>query len=73
MLDECVEIIVDELPSDLPPIRSISNDIELIRGASLPNKAAYRLTPQEIEEIKQQVRERIGKRKLESLCSTHCT
>ena len=55
LLDECDDIIVDELPYSLPPVRSISHHIELIHGASLPNKAAYRLTPQENEEIKQQV------------------
>ena len=40
-LDEYVDIIVDELPNYLPPIRSISHHIELIHGASLPNKAAH--------------------------------
>ena len=46
LLDECPDIIVDDqLPSDLPPLRSISHHIDLIPCASLPNKAAYRLTP----------------------------
>ena len=53
LLDDCVDIIVDELPNPLPPVRSISHHIDLIPGASLPNKASYRLTPQENEEIKQ--------------------
>jgi hypothetical protein len=35
-----VDIVVDELPFSLPPIRSISHHIDLIPGASLPNKAA---------------------------------
>ena len=52
LLDECADIIVDELPNALPPIRSIIHRIELIPGANLPNKVAYRLTPQENEEIK---------------------
>ena len=55
LLDEYVDILVDELPNDLPPIRSISHHIDLIPGAILPNKATYRLTPLENEEIKQQV------------------
>jgi hypothetical protein len=46
---------VDELPNSLPPIRSSSHHIDLIPGASLPNKAAYRLTPQENEKVKRQV------------------
>ena len=55
LLDECADIIVDELPNALPPVRNICDHIDLIPGASLPNKEAYRLTPQENEEIKQQV------------------
>ena len=55
LLDEYVDIIVDELLNALPPVRSISHHIDLIPGASLPNKEAYRLTPQENEEIKQYV------------------
>ena len=49
------DIVVDELPHSLPPIRSISHHIDLILGASLPNKATYRLTPRENEEVKNQV------------------
>ena len=52
MLEEFVDIVVDELPCSLPPIRSISHHIDLIPGASLPNKAAYRLILQENEEVK---------------------
>jgi hypothetical protein len=52
LLEEFVDILVDELPRLLPPIRSVSHHIDLILGASFPNKATYRLTPQENEEIK---------------------
>jgi hypothetical protein len=45
LLDDFVDIVVDELPHSLPPIRSISHHIDLIPGASFPNKATYRLTP----------------------------
>jgi len=40
LLDELVDIVVDELPNALPPIRSIRHHIDLIPGASLPNKVA---------------------------------
>jgi hypothetical protein len=53
---------VDELPHSLPPIRSVSHHIDLIPGASLPNKEAYRLTPQENEEVKRQVQDLLDKR-----------
>ena len=52
---------MDELPNVLPPVRSISHHIDLIPDASLPNKEAYRLTPQENEEIKHQVQELLDK------------
>jgi hypothetical protein len=47
LLDNFVDIVVDELPNSLPPIRSISHHIDLIPRASLSNKEAYILTPQE--------------------------
>jgi hypothetical protein len=55
LLEEFADIVVDELPHSLPPMRSMSHHIDLIPGASFPNKAAYRLTPQENEEVKKQV------------------
>jgi hypothetical protein len=55
------DIVVDELPSSLPPIRSIIHHIDLIPGESLSNKAAYRLTPQENEEVKRQVHDLLNK------------
>ena len=48
-LEQYADIIVDEFPNELPPVRSICHHIDLILGASLPNKAAYRLTPLENE------------------------
>jgi hypothetical protein len=52
LLEEFVDIIVDELPHSFPPMRSVSHHIDLIPRASFPNKAAYRLTLQENEEVK---------------------
>jgi hypothetical protein len=61
MLDDFVDIIVDELPNALPPMRSIIHHIDLIPGESFPNKEAYRMTPQENEEIKKKVHELLNK------------
>jgi hypothetical protein len=55
LLEEFADIVVDELPHSLPPIRSVSHHIDLIPRASFSNKATYRLTPQENEEVKRQV------------------
>jgi hypothetical protein len=53
--------VVDELPRSLPVMRIVSHHIDLILGANLPNKAAYRLTSQENEEVKKQVQELLDK------------
>ena len=52
---------MDEFPNALPPIKSINHHIDLIPRASLPNKAAYRLTPQENAEVARQVQELMDK------------
>ena len=61
MLEEFADIVVDELPCSLPLIRSISHHIDIIPGASLPNKVAYKLTPRENEEVKRQVQDLMDK------------
>jgi hypothetical protein len=61
LLDNFADIVVDEMPNSLPPIRSISHHIDLIPGASMPNKEACRLTPRENEEVKNQVQELLDK------------
>jgi hypothetical protein len=45
LLEEFADIVVDEIPCSLPPIRSIIHHIDIINGSILPNKAVYRLTP----------------------------
>jgi hypothetical protein len=61
LLETFADIVVDELPNSLPSIRRISHHIDLIPRASLPNKATYRLTPRENEEVKNQVQELLDK------------
>ena len=40
MLSEFSDIVVDDLPNELPPRRDISHHIDFIPGSSLPNKEA---------------------------------
>ena len=61
LLENFADIIVDESPHSLPPIKSINHHIDLIPEANLPNKVAYRLIPRENEEVKKQVQELLDK------------
>jgi hypothetical protein len=54
-------IVVDDFPNELPPIRSTIHHIDLIPASSLTNKVAYRMTPRENEKIKNQVQELLDK------------
>jgi hypothetical protein len=55
LLKEFKEIVADNLPTGLPPLRSISHHIDLIPESSFPNKAPYRMTLAESEEVNKQV------------------
>lgn len=46
LLKKYADIVVDELPNTLPPMRDISHHIDFIPRASLPNKVSYKMTPQ---------------------------
>eukprot|EP00253_Pinus_taeda_P024288 PITA_24288 len=61
LLQDFGDIVVDDLPDELPPRRGISHCIDFIPGASFPNKAAYRMSPKDHEEIRKQVQELLDK------------
>jgi hypothetical protein len=61
LLQEYADIFPKEVPSGLPPIRGIEHQIDLIPGASLPNRAPYRTNPEETKEIQHQVQELLDK------------
>ena len=54
-------VFPDEIPLGLPQKRSTQHHIDLIPGAILPNKPAYRMNPKETMEIQRQVDELISK------------
>ncbi|XP_042446204.1 uncharacterized protein LOC122031159, partial [Zingiber officinale] len=55
------DVFPKEVPHGLPPMRGIEHQIELIPGASLPNRPTYRSNPQETKEIQNQVEELLQK------------
>jgi hypothetical protein len=54
-LNEFEEIVGDDLPTGLPPLRSISHQFDLIPRSSLPNKYPYRMTLGESKEVNRKV------------------
>ena len=55
LLDDFVDMVLDELPSELPPLRDILHAIDLVPGFQLPNVPRYRMNPKEREELNRQV------------------
>ena len=61
ILQEFADVFPQDVPPGLPPIRGIEHQINLIPGASLPNRAPYRTNPEETKEIMRQVQELLDK------------
>jgi hypothetical protein len=61
ILQEYSDVFPSEILEGLPPTRGIEHQIDLIPGASLPNRAPYRTNPEETKEIQRQVQELLDK------------
>jgi hypothetical protein len=61
LVEKFPDVVPEELPPGLPPMRDIQHHIDLVPGSILPNKAAYRMNPREHEELQKQVDELITK------------
>ena len=60
-MHEYAAVFPTDLPPGLPPLRGIEHQIDLIPGASLPNRAPYRTNPDETKEIQRQVQTLLDK------------
>jgi len=61
LLQEFGDVFPKEIPPGLPPLKGIEHQIDLVPGASLPNRPAYRTNSQETKEIKSQVKKLLEK------------
>ena len=61
LLQDFDDVFPASVPDGLPPLRGIEHHIDLIPGASLPNRPAYRSNPQETKEIERQVSKLLSK------------
>jgi hypothetical protein len=51
MLEEFQDIMPDEVPNQLPPMREVQHAMDMIPGSTLPNLPHYRMSPTENEEL----------------------
>ena len=61
LLQDFKDVFPDEVPSGLPPLRGIEHQIDLMPGAVIPNRPAYRTNPEETKELQRQINELMEK------------
>jgi hypothetical protein len=61
ILQEFNDAFPGEVAIGLPPLHGIEHQIDLIPGATLPNRTPYRTNPDETKEIKKQVQALLDK------------
>jgi hypothetical protein len=61
VLQKFSDVLPKEVLAGFPPLQGIEHQIDLIPGASLPNRAPYRTNPDETKEIQKQVQALLDK------------
>ncbi len=61
VLKEFPDVMPEELPEDLPPKRRVDHAIKVMPGVTPPAKAPYRMTHEELKELKVQLEELLAK------------
>jgi hypothetical protein len=61
ILAEFSDVFPDELPSELPPLRSVNFEISLEPGHEPPSRPTYRLSTEELDELKRTLDDLLAK------------
>jgi len=61
VLNEFLDVMLEELPDELPPIRQIDHAIEVMPGVAPSTKAPYRMSHEKLKEFKVQLEEFLTK------------
>ena len=70
LMQEYDDVFPEDIPNGLPPLRGIEHQIDLVPGASIPNRPAYRSNPEETKELQRQVDELMMKGYISESMST---
>jgi hypothetical protein len=62
VLEKFPNVMLEELPEDLPPKRRVDHVTEVVLGVAPPAKARYKMSHEELEELKVQLEELLAKR-----------
>ncbi|VVA37512.1 Hypothetical predicted protein, partial [Prunus dulcis] len=61
LLTKFSNVILDDLPDDLPPVREIQHAINLVPGLQIPNLPHYRMNPPEQAKLNRQIQGLLAK------------
>jgi hypothetical protein len=61
ILEELLDVMPEKLPKDLPPKKRVDHAIEVMPGVAPPAKAPYRMSHEELKELKFQLEDLLAK------------